>query len=69
MTEPLPYGNFEWFNPSHIKIDVTKGYDDEGEDCYIFEVDLECPEKLHDNHNDYPLAPELIYVRSKSLSS
>ena len=21
MTEPLPYGNFEWFNPSHITMD------------------------------------------------
>ena len=45
MTEPLPYGNFEWFNPSHIKIDCNKGYDDEGEDCYIFEVDSKYPEK------------------------
>jgi hypothetical protein len=26
MTVPLPYGNFEWFNPSHITIDFVKGY-------------------------------------------
>ena len=43
MTEPLPYGNFEWFNPSHITMDFIKDYDDEGEDCYILDVDLEYP--------------------------
>ena len=58
MTEPLPYGNFKWFNPSHITIDFIQGYDNEGEDCYILEVDLEYPIQLHSKHNDYPLAPE-----------
>ena len=39
-----------------------KGYDNEGEDCYISEVYLEYPKQLHDKHNYYPLAPELIYL-------
>ena len=28
----------------------------------ILEVDLEYPKELHDLHNDYPLAPELMEV-------
>ena len=40
MTEPLPYGNFEWFNPSHITNDFIKDYDNDGEACYILEVDI-----------------------------
>jgi len=68
MPEPLPYGNFEWFTPSHITMDFIKGYDNEGEDCYILEVGFEYPTQVHDKHNDSPLAPELIYVKANSLS-
>ena len=35
--------------------------DSEGTGC-ILEVDLEYPKELHDLHNDYPLAPELMEV-------
>ena len=34
----------------NIKVNETRGY--------IFEVDLEYPESLHDLHNGYPLALE-----------
>ena len=43
MTEPLPYGDFEWFNQSHPTMYFIKDYDDERGDCYILAVDLEYP--------------------------
>ena len=36
--------------------------DSEGTGC-ILEVDLEYPKELHDLHNDYPLAPEILKVK------
>ena len=35
---------------------------------YILEVDVEYPKKIHDIHNDYPLAPEKISIPKESLS-
>ena len=35
---------------------------------YFLEVDLKFPDKLHDLHNDYPLAPEKLVVTNDMLS-
>ena len=58
MSQPLPVGEYKWENAEdfseerimNLKHDVKKGY--------MFEVDLDCPEELHEYFNDYPLAPE-----------
>ena len=39
-----------------------------GNDGYILEVDLEYPDKLHDFHNDYSLAPEKLEISNDMLS-
>ena len=36
---------------------------------YFLEVDLEYPDKLHELHNDYPVAPEKRAVSSDMLSN
>ena len=59
MSQPLPVGNFRWILEAQIKYyeknpsDITS--------CTL-EVDLEYPKEVHDLHNDYPLAPEIVEV-------
>lgn len=55
MSEKLPYRNFEWCDD--MSYDKIINYTD----CktgYVLEVDLHYPKDLHEEHNDYPLAPE-----------
>lgn len=52
MSQFLPTGNFKWCD----QIDVMNIPDDSSTG-YIFEVDLEYPQFLHDSHSDFPFAP------------
>ena len=54
MMKPLPVGDFKWMRERELK-------NWEDTPC-ILEVDLEYPRKLHDLHNDYPLAPERLKI-------
>ena len=36
--------------------------------AYIFEVILECPDNIHDRDDDYPLALELLEIKTEMLS-
>ena len=67
MNEYLPDEGFKWlknmdeFNVMSINEKSPIGY--------FVEVDLKYPEKLHELHNDYPLAPETLAVSSDVLSN
>ena len=61
MIQPLPYGSFRWVEPKYYA-EKVEGIG------YIYEVELEYPDHLHDLHNDYPLSPEQICVSDDMLS-
>ena len=60
MSQKLPYKDFEWvyekkfvnLNPHDIDADSNTGY--------IRQVDLEYPKELHNLHNFYHLASEIL---------
>ena len=60
MMQPLPVGGFEWLSEGKLK-QWEKIVDSSDLGC-VLEVDLEYPAELHDFHNDFPLAPELMEV-------
>ena len=67
MSQELPTGNFKWLSQKQInKIDLAK-YTNDSKKGLILEVDLKYPQKLHDLHNDYPLAPEKMAVKKDML--
>ena len=68
MSQYLPTGGFKWMTEKQInKIDLAK-YKEDSDKGIILEVDLKYPKKLHDLHNDYPLAAEKIKVTNEMLS-
>lgn len=77
MTMPLPVSGFKWVNlsedhPSHFDESLFETHLDEfgrevGE-SRIYEVDIEYPSRLHDDHNDLPLAPEKVFIEDSNMS-
>jgi len=58
VSQYLRTGGFKWITQKQInKLDLNK-YTDDSKTGLILEVDLEYPHKLHDLHDDFPLAPE-----------
>lgn len=55
MSQPLPYGNFEWIDSKSFNLNQINVKSDEG---YILEVDLDYPTELHSTHNDLPFCVE-----------
>ena len=68
MGEYLPYSGFKLLNEKEIdKFDVNSIVENSS-DGYILEVDLKYLDKLHELHNDYPLAPEKLEIAHNMLS-
>ena len=56
MSEYLPYEGFKWLK-NVDEFDVMS-INEKSLIGYLSEIDLEYPDKLHESHNDYPVAPE-----------
>ena len=59
MSQLLPHSGFKWLSEKELEEMLDDPTKIKG--CTL-EVDLVYPTKLHDLHNDYPLAPEQIVV-------
>ena len=63
MSGYIPYGRFKWLK-NVDEIDVMS----KSPIGYFLEVDLEYPDKLHELHNHYSLAPQKLAFSSDMLS-
>jgi hypothetical protein len=72
MSQPLPIGGYRWMTATECAIlsnpDYIYGLLDEGDLGYLFEVDLDTPESVHDFLRDYPIAPTRECVSLNDLS-
>ena len=67
MSEYLPYEGFKWIE-NVDKFDVMS-INKKSLIGYLLEVEFEFADKIHELHNDYPLAPEKLAVSSDMLSN
>ena len=65
MSKFLLTNGFKWIDPKYF--DLNKYSSNNSEAC-VLEVDLQYPKELHQQHKDYPLAPDKIEIKDKMLS-
>ena len=63
MCQCLPLRDFRWIDADEMTTERILRYDGgKSSTGFALEVDLEYPAELHDEHNDYPLAPEHLTI-------
>ena len=50
MSQPVPIDDFQWANCDDWTAETIRSLDSEAETSYMFEVDLEIPEAIHDRY-------------------
>jgi len=68
QSDYLPVGDFNFLSADDVSKFDLMAITENSPIGYIVECDLEYPTTLHDNHSDYPLAPEHLTVASEMLS-
>ncbi len=69
MMQKLPLSHFTWMSKGEIDHFDIDSINIDGDIWYILECDLKYPKKLHESHNNLPLAPEILEVCNKNISS
>ena len=62
MSQSLLTHGFRFLQQEGITVLKLQDLPNDGEDGYIFEVDLHYPTSLHNQHDAYPLAPESLAI-------
>ena len=62
MSQSLPTHGFHFLQQEEISALKLQDLSNDGEDCFILEVDLHYPTSLHNLHDDYPLALESLVI-------
>lgn len=65
MMQYLPHRDYAWCS-DWFDAETILNLKDDAETGYIFEVDLDYPEHLHDLHNEYPFCAENMHVPGKT---
>ena len=68
MSMKLPIGKLKWIKKM-LTEQMIMDWNDNDDNAYILEVDLEYPKEIHDEHSDYPLAPENMNITENLLSN
>ena len=68
MSQFLPTHGFRFLSKDEISTLKLEDLRVDDEDGYIYEVDLHYPTKLHNLHDDYPLAPKLLVIERSIYS-
>ncbi|XP_031619421.1 uncharacterized protein LOC116338364, partial [Contarinia nasturtii] len=64
MMEYLPLNGFKWTNVKKFNdVNTILNIPHDSTTGYVFEVDLEYPQHLHDQHKDYPLCAERLILK------
>ena len=67
MVQPLPEGDFRWEQERDADALISEYAENPDRGCFV-KCDIHYPQELHDEHNDYPLAPERKLVTQEMLS-
>ena len=64
MSKKLPKNRFRWLDTAEhvINEEFIKNYNENDNKCYIFEVDVKYPKRLHELHSDLPFLSERMEV-------